>query len=434
MNKNFLLSLFLVIILVACGQDTDQNINSETNDENSTEAETTESHTSDEEGEESTEDEDKSEPEETTDSNTSNSDEQNNHNAPLSGLQVHYINVGQADATLFEYADQDDSYTILFDTGDWRSNDVVNYLASQDVSYLDLIVVSHPDADHIGQLAEVVNTYGAGEVWMSGNESSSQTFQRAVEAVISSEADFHEPRTGEQFEIGPMEIDVLYPKTISGKTNEESVSLKFTYGEVEFLFTGDADQNAESNMLSSGLDLDVDILQLGHHGSNTSSSPAFIDATNPSVAIYSAGVDSQYGHPHEEVVSLIQNAGIDLYGTDAHGTIVITTDGNNYDIMTNKDGTISPESTGQADNSGSGDDEETQENKTAEEDDSSNCVDINTATLEEIQEIIHFGPSRAQDLIDQRPYNSVDDLRNISGIGPSRLADIKEEGIACTGG
>jgi len=90
-----------------------------------------------------------------------------------------------------------------------------------DVSSIDLAVASHPDADHIGQLAEIVSTFAVCEVWMSGNESSSQTFQRAIEAIPESNADYHEPRTGEEFAIGPMGITVLFSESITGKSNEE---------------------------------------------------------------------------------------------------------------------------------------------------------------------------------------------------------------------
>ncbi|PAV30832.1 MBL fold metallo-hydrolase [Virgibacillus profundi] len=420
MYKKLLLTMMLAIALVACGQESGQDTTTQRTDEDPESAavdknEATEKETTEEKA-----------------PTKENADTLKND--ALSELQVHYIDAGQADATLFRYKDQDNSYTILYDTGDWRRNKVVNYMADQDISYIDLIIVSHPDADHIGQLAEIVNTYETGEVWLSGNESSSQTFQHAMEAILSSGADFHEPRTGEEFEIGPMDIDVLYPSSISGKSNEESVSLKFTYGNTKFLFTGDAGKSDELQMLSSGIDIQADILQLGHHGSNTSSDPTFIKAVNPAVAIYSAGANNSYGHPHSEVISLIQNSGIDLYGTDVHGTIIVKTDGEDYDILTNKDGTISPKSTGSTNSSREKDEAKSETTETENKAANGSCVNINEASFEEVQEIIHIGPERAQDLIDLRPYDSVDDLDKIKGIGPARIADINSQGLACTGG
>src|SRR5699024_8083941 len=176
------------------------------------------------------------------------------------------------------------------------------------------------------------------------------------------------------------------------------------------------------------------ILQLGHHGSNTSSDPAFIQAVDLEVAIYSAGADNAYGHPHPEVVSLIQDAGITLYGTDVHGTILVTTDGKEYDVATKEDGTITPESTGAPDNNARQETETEDEAEPDNETPTDQCVDLNQASLEELQEIIHIGPARAQDVIDQRPYDSVDDLTKVNGIGPARIADIDNEGFACTGG
>ncbi|MFC4023529.1 MBL fold metallo-hydrolase [Oceanobacillus longus] len=440
MNTRFLLMIILTVFLVACGQDQDgatqTSEDSHLDDHTEVKTEDREKVVPEPEEESETSEETAKTEDETAATETAETveeEEKVSQAAALSDLMVHYIDVGQADATLFQYSDEAEDYTILFDTGDWRGSEVVNYLQSHNVSSIDLVVVSHPDADHIGQLDKVVNTFDVGEVWLSGNESSSQTFQRGMEAVINSGADFHEPRTGEEFEIGPLEIDVLYPSSISGKTNEESISLLFTYGSTKFLFTGDAGRSDELKMMNSGIDIQADILQLGHHGSNTSSDPAFIDAVNPSVAIYSAGSNNSYGHPSTEVVSLIQNTGIELYGTDVHGTIVVTTDGENYQIATNKDGTVSPENT----DSTTPVESEAEEEPDADADSSSDapadssCININNASVDEVQGIIHIGPARAQDLIDLRPYHSVDDLGRISGIGPARIADIKSEGLAC---
>lgn len=163
--------------------------------------------------------------------------------ASLSELDVHYINVGQADSTLLQYTDHDDTYTILYDTGDWNKNDVSDYLAQQDIQFIDLIIISHPHADHIGQLEDIIHTYDVGEVWLSRNTSSSGTFQGAIKAVTDSNADYSEPRSGDEFEIGPMEIEILHPNSLTGNLNEDSISARFTYGDIAFVFTGDAYKN-----------------------------------------------------------------------------------------------------------------------------------------------------------------------------------------------
>lgn len=342
-------------------------------------------------------------------------------------LEVHYIDANQADATLFQYTDEDnEAYTILYDTGDWNRNDVINYLAAREISSIDLIIVSHPHADHNGQLAEIVNTYDVGEVWLSGNTASSNTFQRSIEAVMDSDADYYEPRAGEIFDIGPLSIEVLHPSELTGNLNEDSISLLITYGNIKFVFTGDAYKNEEI-IMSKHTDIEAHFLQLGHHGSNTSSDPAFLQAVNPDVAIYSAGANNSYGHPSPEVISLILDSGIDLYGTDIHGTIVVTTDGNDYTISTKEDGTISPASTGASKQSKKKEVKKEKEKKLSSKD----CVDLNNALLEQLETIIHIGEKRAELIVEQRPFHSVDDLTKIDGIGPARIDDIKSEGIAC---
>lgn len=145
----------------------------------------------------------------------------------------------------------------------------------------------------------------------------------------------------------------------------------------------------------------------------------------PDVAIYSAGLNNTYGHPHQEVVNLVQNSTIQLYGTDVHGTVIVETDGKDYKILTKKDGTITPSISGSTPKD---------EVKVEPAPIGGRCIDINTASIERLQEIMHIGPARAHDLINIRPFTSVDDLGRIKGIGPARIADIKSQGLACIGG
>lgn len=342
-----------------------------------------------------------------------------------SGLKAHFMDVGQGDSTLFQFSDGGEDFTILIDAGNWTGDEVIHYLRSQKVSQIDIAIGTHPDADHIGQLDQVINTFNVGEVWLSGNTNPSQTFQRLLKAIDAKKVDYYEPRMGEQFEVGPLQIDVLYPKTISEQDNEESISLKLTYGDVRFILTGDATTDDELKMLQSGIDVKADILKLGHHGSSTSTHPTFLREVQPDVAIYSAGLNNTYGHPHQEVVNLVQNSTIQLYGTDVHGTVIVETDGKDYKILTKKDGTITPSSSGSTPKD---------EVKVEPAPIGGRCIDINTASIERLQEIMHIGPARAHDLINIRPFTSVDDLGRIKGIGPARIADIKSQGLACIGG
>jgi competence protein ComEC len=347
----------------------------------------------------------------------------------LSQLKVHYIDVGQGDSTLLQFSDDGEDFTLLIDAGNWNRNEVVNYLTSQNVKQIDIAIGTHPDADHIGQLDKVLNTFDVGEVWLSGNTSTSQTFQKLLSAIDSNGVDYSEPRMGDKFEIGRLKIEVLYPKTITENDNEESISLKITYGEVVFIFTGDASTGDELKMLQSGIDVKADILKLGHHGSSTSTHPTFLSEVKPSVAIYSAGLNNNYGHPTDEVVNLVQKSGIQLYGTDVHGTVIVSTDGINYKVLTKNDGTISPSGS-----NGTTSGDAKQDSTTEPVPITGSCIDVNAATIDQVQEIIHIGPARAGDLINLRPFQSIDDLSRISGIGPARIEDIKAQGLACIGG
>ncbi|MBO0589300.1 MBL fold metallo-hydrolase [Sporosarcina sp. E16_8] len=344
-------------------------------------------------------------------------------------MKVHYIDVGQADATLIEYSQGDEAFAILIDTGDWNSTEVVSYLQSQNITNIDIVAVTHPHADHIGQLDKIINTFDVSEVWMNGETTSSQVFSNALAAIENNNADYYEPEVGDVFDIGPLEVAVLHPKSLSGDTNNNSIAIRLQYGEVSFLFTGDGEEDAESEMLTSGANLKADILQVGHHGSKTSTTDRFLNAVKPDIAIYSASDDNQYGHPHIETINRLEKSGALVYGTDVHGTVIVETNGKTFNVQTNNQGTI--ENTPPA---------ETEVVPTPEPEkeiqpvSSGSCVNVNSASEVEVQRIIHIGPARSQELIQLRPYQSVDDLSHIKGIGPARIADILTQGIACIGG
>lgn len=348
----------------------------------------------------------------------------NKQSDSLPPLTVHYLDVGQADATLFQFSDGDEDYTLLYDTGDWRGNEIVPYLQGLGIDYLDIVMISHPHADHIGQLDKVLQSVEVGEVWMSSNTAESQAYQNAVKTIIEKDIDFDEPSAGDVFDIGSLVLTILHPASLTGKLNEDSISFHAQYGDVSFLFTGDAGKAEEKQMMQGSLPIEANFLQLGHHGSNTSSDESFVDKVNPDHAIYSAGKNNSYGHPHPDILNLFQEKGIPLHGTDEKGTIIVITDGKDYEIDT-KQMAKSKNPTAKKSK------QEKKQQPAAEDTATGNCVDINSASFEEVQGIIHIGESRAELLIEARPYKSVDDLTKINGIGPARIADIKAEGIAC---
>lgn len=342
----------------------------------------------------------------------------------LKDLTVHYINAGQADAALLTFSDEEGEYNIPVDAGNWNADDVVSYLKGQLVDHLDIVIGTHPHADHIGQIDKVIEQIDVDEVWMSGDTSNSEVFSRMLDAIDQHNIDYYEPRAGEVFDVGPLVIEIFNPGEVNGNVHEGSLSMKMTYGDVSFLFTGDAEAVTEQKMINSGYDLKADFLQLGHHGSKTSTSLPFLEAVDPDVAIISAGENSQYGHPHAEVVERVKAHGTEIFETSVHGSIVVRTDGETYKIGTVKDGEVKPGKPAE-------DKPDVQEVSAAPTVD---CIDINQASLEELQNIMHIGPERAIDLVELRPFERVEDLSRIKGIGPARIAEIIAEGAACIGG
>lgn len=352
----------------------------------------------------------------------------------LEEMKAHFIDVGQADATLLQYTDKGEEHLILIDAGNWNSNNVVNYLENLKVSNLDILIGTHPDADHIGQMDKIINNFEVEEVWLSGNTSNSQVFNRLLDAIDYKDVSYHEPRTGEVYDVGPLGIEILNPTKITGDEQNESISLRASYGDTVFLFTGDIEEEGEKELLASGQNLTATIFQMGHHGSKTSNTAAFLDKVNPEVAIISAGRENSYGHPHDEVINRVKSKGIKLYSTHVNGTVIVTTDGKTYNVTTKENGNVTPAAvptippsipkTTPSDNKPTNNNGKSQ----------GACININTANLEELQKIIHFGPARSEEIIRLRPFSSVDDLTRVNGIANARLNDIKSQGLACVGG
>jgi beta-lactamase superfamily II metal-dependent hydrolase len=323
-------------------------------------------------------------------------------------VKVHFMDVGQGDATLLHGPD----FTILVDAGRHDRNDVVPYLKSMGIESIDLLIGTHPHADHIGQFPEVLEAFEVQEVWMSGGLHTTLIFERTLDAILSSNAAYNEPRMGHSFTIGSATIDVLSPHEITGDLNDDSVVTRIQFGDVNFLFAGDAEIEAEREMVRSGHDLSATILQVGHHGSRTSSTIEFLEAVQPEIAIYSAGRDNRYEHPHPEIVDRYEQMDITLYGTDQYGTIIVESDGTGYSISFSSSDTL-------------------QEPIAFDDSASAECININTAGTDELSEIIHIGPSRASELIHNRPYDSIEELIQIRGMGSTRVEAIIAEGLAC---
>ncbi len=248
---------------------------------------------------------------------------------PPSPLRVHFIDVGQGDSILVDLGETE----ILIDGGDkWPG--VVTYLQEYVDGAIEAVVATHPHADHIGGLIAVAAHFDVDSFWLNGDTSTSQTYSEFMSSINAEGAEIHVAKRGDQIEVGNLFLDVLNPpQPLLGSTNNKSIVLLLSYGDTDFLFTGDAEAEAEASMVSAYLIPDVEVLKVGHHGSKTASSRQFIEAARPEVAIYMAGEGNSYGHPHEETIATLDDFGAVIYGTDIHGTIIVETNGTTYNVQ-----------------------------------------------------------------------------------------------------
>ncbi len=250
-------------------------------------------------------------------------------------LVVHVLDVGQGSALLLQHPE----VTVLVDTGRHDRSDVVPALRSRGVTAIDLLVVTHPHADHVGQFDDVIGAFPVAEVWWNGSVATSRTFERAVAALEASGARYEEPRAPATTTVGPLVVDVVnpWPGADLGELNDASLALRFTFGSIAVLVTGDAEAGAERRMVSGAADLlRADVLIVGHHGSRTSTTPRFLATVDPAVAVWSAGAGNSYGHPHPEVLAALAAHGARVLGTAVDGAVTITTDGTDLDVRSGR--------------------------------------------------------------------------------------------------
>lgn len=247
-------------------------------------------------------------------------------------LSIHFIDVGQGDSILIDFGQTE----ILIDGGN-RSPEVVNYINPYIDGALEAMVATHPHADHIGGLIDVLVKYDVKDIWLNGDTVTSKTYTDFMNLVNAENATVHQAERGNTIQVGTLAFNILNPaKLLFSDANNNSIVLSLSYGEIDFLFTGDAERQAESSMLN--LVPDIEILKVGHHGSRSSSSPEFLSLTKPEVAVYSAGLGNSYGHPHQETIDVLTNIGAKIYGTDTSGTIIVIviTEGKTYEVQTTK--------------------------------------------------------------------------------------------------
>lgn len=242
--------------------------------------------------------------------------------------EVIVFDVGQGSSTLLKSGD---GSTILIDTGRHNdsSNQIIQYL-NDEIGVggkIDLLIFTHNHADHIGNGDLVLDYFQVDEVWMNGMDSASQVYSDVLDALLESSAEYVEPKRGDRKEVGSFMVEVLHPIADQPESNQndESIVTRIRLGTVSIMLTGDSSISIERSLVDSPMtQLQSEILLLGHHGSDTSTSEEWVEAVSPHIAIYQASINNSYGHPHQEVLERLDRYGIPVYGTDKDGTIRVT--------------------------------------------------------------------------------------------------------------
>lgn len=244
----------------------------------------------------------------------------------LQELQVHYIDVGQGDCTLITCGGQ----TMLIDAGDnSKGTAIQKYLYDRNIERIDYMIGTHPDADHIGGMDVILTKFDCGTVMMPEMANDTKTYQAVIDAMNYWGYKNTPPIVGNTYILGDATFTIVAPNRNYGDTNNSSIGILLVHGNNRFLFLGDAEEEAERDILQNGLDISAEVLKVAHHGSKTSTSWNLVNAVSPQYAVISCGANNSYGHPSAEVLNTLRAAGISVYRTDEQGSIIAYSDGQN---------------------------------------------------------------------------------------------------------
>lgn len=245
-------------------------------------------------------------------------------------MRTTFLDVGQGDCTII----RTEGRNMVIDTGNNDQGDyVVNYLKENGITDLDYLILTHPDADHIGGADNVLENIDVETVIMPDVANDTMTYKEVIEDIDRYQVEVVYPNVGDIFTLGDAEFTILCPEeelVDQSDLNGSSVGIKLVHGKNSFVMCGDAEEKSELAMVKRfGSDLECDVLKCGHHGSSTATCDEFLKATNPTWALISCGQDNQYGHPHLEVLEKLRNDDVQVYRTDEMGMIIAVSDGEN---------------------------------------------------------------------------------------------------------
>ena len=259
-------------------------------------------------------------------------------------LQVHFIDVGQGDSILLHSSQGTD---VLIDAGNPGDGaKVLAYIKSLKIKDLDYVVATHPHADHIGGLADVIEGITVKNVIDTGVSYSSSSLERYLKAVKAKKIPFRTVLAGDKLSVDDkmLKLNVLAPykdQLNYGKNvNDVSIVIRATFGNISFLLTGDAGTPTEDRLLMNKINVKSTILKVGHHGSRSSTGDTFLMSVKPEIGAIEVGADNDYGHPTQDTLDRLTKRNVQVYRTDQHGTIVVTTDGKTYSVKTERSATV----------------------------------------------------------------------------------------------
>lgn len=276
-----------------------------------------------------------------TESGTAQSGIEGTSGALGDSFAVHFLDIGQGDSSLILC----DGKTMLIDGGDKSAGRTVyTYLKKLGIDYLDYVVCTHADADHVGGLSGALEYATVGTVYCPVSDYDSQAFSNFKTRVQAQGKTLVCPQADLTFSLGSAVVTVLAPREVYSDNNNTSIVLRIVYGETSFLFTGDAEYDSEAAMCDAGVSLRSTVLKVGHHGSDTSTSIRFLREVMPQYAVISCGTGNKYGHPTEQTLSRLSQSGATVYRTDRQGDVICESDGKTVTFRTakNSDATIEP--------------------------------------------------------------------------------------------
>ena len=248
-------------------------------------------------------------------------------------LKVHYLDVGQGDSIFIELPNNE---TMLIDAAEsYQSENIINYLKNLNYQKIDYVIGTHPHTDHIGGLKDIINTFEIGKIYMPKVVSTTKTYESLLMAIKDKNLKINTAKAGTSIiDTDALKINILAPNNSTyTELNNYSVVTKITYGTTKFLFMGDAEKLSENEIKE---DVTADVIKIGHHGSNTSSSIDFIKKVNAKYGIISVGLNNKYNLPKEETITNWEKSGTKIYLTSTNGTIRASSDGTNIKIESEK--------------------------------------------------------------------------------------------------